>query len=180
MKKRIFLILACINLCTGCQSHRTENLETLQNLSGTSLNEEAHADQTSNGQSAPQFVNAQLSDTARTVQHSMQRLAEIQTATHPNVQMPAPINANSIDMAQKASVNWTGPVEPLLEKIASASHYRLRCLGNAPAIPTLINLDVKEQSLAYIVRNIGYQIRQSANITVYPKQKMIELRYANN
>jgi defect-in-organelle-trafficking protein DotD len=51
-------------------------------------------------------------------------------------------------------------------------------MGNAPAIPVLINLTVRDQSIAQILRMIDYQAGQKANIKIYPNRKTIELRYA--
>lgn len=126
---------------------------------------------------ADQVVGTQLAATAHTVNQSMQRLASIETATHPHVAIAAPVDPVSIAMAQKASVDWTGPVEPLIKKIAAASHYHLHILGSQPTVPALVKLNAKEQTLAQVLRNLGYQIRHSANITVYPKRKIIELKY---
>ena len=128
---------------------------------------------------APEFVNAQLSSTARTVSNGMQRLAEVESATHPQAHMPSPIDARRIGMAQKASVDWTGPAQPLVEKIAAASHYKLHVIGAAPALPVLVNVSVKAQPLANILRNVGYQVQKAANIVIYPRQKLIEMRYHN-
>ena len=128
---------------------------------------------------APEFVNAQLSSTARTVSNGMQRLAEVESATHPQARMPSPVDARRIGMAQKASVDWTGPARPLVEKIAAASHYKLHVIGAAPALPVLVNVSAKAQSLANILRNVGYQVQKSANIVIYPRQKLIEMRYHN-
>ncbi len=41
---------------------------------------------------------------------------------------PAP-NPASYGMAQQVSIDWSGPVEPLLKQLANASGYRLRSIG---------------------------------------------------
>ena len=85
---------------------------------------------------------------------------------------------SSYNLQTRASIDWNGPIEELVEKISNAAHYRLRIIGNAPAIPVLINMNVKDQSLAEILRNIDYQAGTRANIYVYPRNQVIELRYA--
>jgi defect in organelle trafficking protein DotD len=173
MKKHIFLVLLCSMSLYGCQS----NSASFSELNDLAQNDHVSISSDQAPQPATAFVDERLADTARTVSQSMQRLASIESATHPQVAMPEPVDPESIEMAQKASVDWTGPVEPLVKKVAAASHYQLHVLGQRPAIPTLVKLNAKEQTLAQILRNLGYQIRHAANITVYPKRKIIELKY---
>jgi len=54
----------------------------------------------------------------------------------------------------------------------------MRVLGKEPAVPVLVSLDVQDQSLAEILRNIDYQAGKKATIHVYPNSLVIELRYA--
>ena len=42
----------------------------------------------------------------------------------------------------------------------------------------MVNLNIKDQSLAEILRNIDYQAGNKAMIHVYPDNQVIELRYA--
>jgi defect-in-organelle-trafficking protein DotD len=121
----------------------------------------------------------ELAEATVSVTKSLQELAAIQMATHPSVKMAAPMNPKTIGMDQQTSINWTGPVEPLLKRIASASHYKLRVLGRRPAIPLIVSVMRKEQTLAEVLRDTTYQVAKKANVTVYPSSKVIELRYYN-
>ena len=118
-----------------------------------------------------------LTNASVSVSQSLQELAEVERASHPYDTMPAPKNPAAIGMAERTSIDWTGPIEPLVRQIAKASHYRLRVLGNKPPIPVLISLDVKDAPLADILRNASYQAQKGATISIYPKTKIIELRY---
>ena len=123
------------------------------------------------------YVTQQLAEAAASVDSSLQQLSEIQVATHPDVNIGTPENAKTLGMTQITSINWTGPIEPLLQHIATMSHYTLHIVGNPPAIPVLINLNKKNEVLATILRNITYQAAKQATITTYPKKHVIELRY---
>ena len=79
-----------------------------------------------------------------------------------------------------ASVDWSGPIEPLLKRIAKLAHYRLERIGHHPAIPILVTVSSQNTSLGYIIRDINLQAGEKANILVYPGIKTIELRYARN
>src|SRR3989338_6121074 len=66
-------------------------------------------------------TQAKLAETASSVDLSLKELSEIQIATHPHAKIDPPLNAGAVGMDQISSVDWTGPVEPLLKKLATAS-----------------------------------------------------------
>jgi len=119
----------------------------------------------------------QLAEAATSVGDSLQKMSAIQIATHPNAKLPPPLNPGMIGMAQQTSLDWNGPIEPLLSKIATASHYKLRVLGKKPAVPVIVAINVTNVPLADILRNARFQSEKKANITLYPATKTIELRY---
>lgn len=120
---------------------------------------------------------AMLAETASSVNQSLQQLSAIQLATHPDVRMQDPADPVALNMAQQTSLDWTGPVEPLLHKIAEASGYSVRVIGTRPAIPVIVIINAVNQPLANILRDTTYQIAQKARVQVYPKTRVIELRY---
>lgn len=121
---------------------------------------------------------AQIAEAATSVGQSLQQLSAIQIATHPGVRMTAPSSPQGL--AARASLDWNGPIKPLLAKIADASHFRLQVLGSAPAIPVMVNITSNNQTLGSILRNVQYQAAGRATINVYTSSQTIELRYANN
>lgn len=127
--------------------------------------------------SVDKHAQAQLAEAASSVSQSLQQLSAISMATHPGVQMPAPSNPDTIGMAQIVSVNWYGPVEPLLKKIAETSEYQLHVLGNAPETPIIVVVDQRNVPLADVLRNVTFQAANKAQIKVYPGTKVLELRY---
>ncbi|HYF98398.1 MAG TPA: type IVB secretion system lipoprotein DotD [Coxiellaceae bacterium] len=126
-------------------------------------------------------TQAQLAQAAVSVDKSLQELSAIKIATHPQVRMAAPINPKQLGMEQISSIDWNGPIEPLLQKIATASHYKLKVLGVAPAIPILISINAQNEPLADILRDVTFQAQNKAGIIVYPGRsastRIIELRY---
>jgi defect in organelle trafficking protein DotD len=118
-----------------------------------------------------------LAEAAVSVSKSLNNLAEIERATHPCLKLPPPINAECFGLACLASVDWIGPIEPLLRRIADVTHYRLRVLGRAPAIPVVVSITEKNVSFADILRNISLQAHKKACIVLYPRSRVIELRY---
>ena len=122
-----------------------------------------------------------LAEAANSVSDSMLEMTKTEKAlTPPNRDNTLTI-PNAPGLQRNVSVDWSGPIAELANRIAKASHYRLRILGQEPAIPILVTVNsrYKSQSLADILRNIDYQAGNKASLHVYPYQKVIELRYAN-
>lgn len=125
-------------------------------------------------------AQAQVAEAATAVGRSLQELSAVQMTVHPPQKLAAPFNPQVIGMGKLASVSWTGPVEPILKKIAQATHYQLRVIGQRPNLPVLVSLEIHNQSIADILRDITYQVVLKANIALYPKSHTIELRYQGN
>jgi defect-in-organelle-trafficking protein DotD len=118
-----------------------------------------------------------LAEAAVSVSKSLDSLAEIEKAAHPCLRMPPPIDAPRFGLACLASVDWVGPVEPLVRRIAEATHYCLRVIGREPPIPVIVSINSKNIPFADILRNISLQIHKKACIVIYPNCRTIELRY---
>lgn len=107
--------------------------------------------------------------------HEMARIEKVVTPPHKDNTLTIP---NAYNLQARASVDWSGPIEELTARIAKAAHFKVRTLGRRPAIPVLISITIKDQSLAEILRNIDYQAGKKADIHVYPNSQVVELRYA--
>lgn len=118
-----------------------------------------------------------LAEAAVTVSNSMLDMAKVEKVIYdpPEKKLTIP---NAYPLQARASVDWSGPIEELTARIAGAARYRLRVLGKEPAIPVLITLNAKDESLVEILRNIDFQAGQKASLYVYPNRQVIELRYA--
>jgi defect in organelle trafficking protein DotD len=123
-------------------------------------------------------AEVKLALAADSVSKSLEQLAEIEKATHPQVKMQSPMDPQMIGMSQVASIEWSGPVEPLVKRAAKIAHYKVRTLGPNPAIPVLVSISAKDTPLADILRDANFQCGSKASIVVYPASKVIELRYA--
>ena len=119
-----------------------------------------------------------LAQAAVSVSDSMHEMARIEKAVTPPHKDNLLTIPNAYNLQARASVDWSGPIEELTYRIAKAAHYKVRVLGKVPAIPILISLTIKDQSLAEILRDIDYQARMKASIHVYPNSQVVELRYA--
>lgn len=163
--KNIFFITAATLTLAGCGS----TVKNEVNLHYVATNQ---APAELNNQDA----QVQLAEAATSVGKSLQQLSAMQMAVTPSAKAPE-IDAQTTGMTQMASLDFYGPVLPVVEQIGKATGYKVRVLGDAPAIPVIVSISVNNQVMADILRNVAYQVHNKANITVYPAQKIIEIRY---
>lgn len=154
--KRLFALGVTSLLIAGCGSTTYKNIDASDN----------------------QNANITLAQASSTISDSLTASEEIQRATTDPLSMKSLPNADSYNMDQLASIDWSGPIGPIVKKIALASHYQLHVLGESPAIPVLVSIHQKNTPLGYILRDIDYQAGSKANIVVIPDKNIIELRYA--
>lgn len=119
-----------------------------------------------------------LAEAAVSVSDSMLEMARIEKVIIPPSKDNTLTIPNAYNMQARASVDWSGPIEELTARIAKAAHFKLRVLGQVPAVPVLISLSIKDVSLAELLRDIDYQAGRKADIHVYPNSQVVELRYA--
>ncbi len=121
-----------------------------------------------------------LAEASYAVSRSIVDLAETDEAAHPVPELAPPPNPASYGMGGLGSIDWSGPVEPLLRQIAFATGYSVRVLGTPPAIPVIVTIYTQNAMLGDTLRDIGYQCGRRAAVVVYPADRVIELRYAKN
>ncbi len=160
--KRLFFISLLTSCCfgfllTGCSSTQ-QNLNDIKTVN----------------------ANVQLAQAATTVSNSLTDLGSMKRATTSPLAMKNLPNPDAYNMDSLASIDWAGPIGPIVEQIARASHYQLRVLGKTPAIPVLISINEKNMPLGYILRDIDFQSGSKANIVVFPRRRVIELRYGRS
>jgi defect-in-organelle-trafficking protein DotD len=128
----------------------------------------------------PTSTDVALAEASYSVSRSIVSLSEIAQSARPAPTMDPPPNPASYGMAGLTSVDWSGPVEPLIKQLTDASNYRLRVLGSKPAIPLLVSVYTKNMMVADLLRDIGYQCGRRATVVIFPDSRVVELRYAKN
>src|SRR3989338_1468215 len=119
-----------------------------------------------------------LGEAATSVNQSLTTLGKTEQAAYPPVRVSEPPNPDSYGMSMPASMDWNGPIQPLIQQIANSANYKLRVLGRAPAIPIIVSITAKNTPIGDILRDAGYHSGKRANIVVFPYNNTIELRYA--
>lgn len=125
-------------------------------------------------------TDASLAEASYAVSRSIVDLAESAQAARPMPNLTPPPAPASYGMGGVTTVDWSGPIEPLVRQLAKAANYRVVILGTPPAIPVLVTVNVKNVMLGDVVRDVGYQAGERATLAVYPGSNVLELRYAKN
>lgn len=123
-------------------------------------------------------VEQQLMNSALSAQDSLRTLAATQQSYAKNAINTDILVTPEGGMGGLATIDWSGPVEPLLEKICKMTNYRLKVLGPIPPIPVLVTIAGRERVIADILKDAGLQAGKKANVVVYPTSRIIELRYS--
>lgn len=82
-------------------------------------------------------------------------------------------------MSQMISVSWDGPIENIVKTIANKVAYSFQVYGVKPKLPILVNVHYVNKPSLIIIRDLDIQARNKAIITIFPKQKLITLRYVD-
>jgi defect-in-organelle-trafficking protein DotD len=152
-------MLCCVFiLLSGCASSSKKNLNDIQT----------------------QNANIQLAQASTTVSNTLTDIGSMQRAVTSPLAMKRLPDPSLYGMDSLASVDWSGPAEPLVREIANASRYQLYVFGSSPAIPALVSVHQKNVPLGYILRDVDFQCANKANIVVFPNRRVIELRYTRD
>ena len=125
-----------------------------------------------------QTVDEQLLQAASSIEKSLFVLAAAEKVENPPILNTAPLITPEGGMGGFIDVDWTGPLGPLVDKIAKLSGYRVKTLGNEPPIPVVVSISAKQAILAEVLQNASFQAGRKATILVFPSNRVIEVRYS--
>jgi defect-in-organelle-trafficking protein DotD len=131
------------------------------------------------GQTASSTANieAQLLAAAQSIEGSLNTLAAAEKVESPPILNTAPLVTPEGGMGGTIDIEWTGPIGPLVNKIAALTNYRVKVLGQEPAIPILVSISMKRAIIADVLQNASFQVGKRAHILVFPGSRLIEVRY---
>lgn len=118
-----------------------------------------------------------LNKTAQSINHSFMHANAIQQEAHPPQRIGEPPPPSSYQMNIPASVNWDGPIKPLLEDLLAKTGYKLHVLGHEPDMPIIVNVHKDNTTIGDLIRDAGLQCGDKAQVVVVPSQQTVELRY---
>lgn len=123
-------------------------------------------------------VEQELVTAAKKIETSLSLLASAQEDNNVPLLNTAPLITPEGGMSGTADIDWTGPIEPLVRKLADMTDYKVKVLGNSPSIPIVVSISQEAAVIADILKNAGMQAGRRANLVVFPANRVIEIRYA--
>ena len=125
-------------------------------------------------------IEQSLETTAKSVAYSLRRLAEAQETQSVTAINTSPLVTSEGGMGSTATIDWSGPIEALLEKVANLTNYKVKILGQEPSIPVVVTIAASNSIVADILKDAGLQAGKKADLVVYPSTRIIELRYLDS
>lgn len=176
MNHKIKLFLVFLNLTvisSGCSKLFREKSNQLSTLNSNKTKVISNNPKTT----IDTDIGAQLISSARSIEKSLATLAATQEINNIPVLNTAPLLTPEGGMGGTADIDWTGPIEPLLEKIANMTDYNLKIMGSPTPIPIIVSITQSRAIIADILKNASLQAGKRVNIVVFPANRVIELRY---
>lgn len=109
-------------------------------------------------------------------------IAEVEVATSaPQRAGPQPSVPPTVvlppEAVQPVTLDWQGPIEPLIRDLAGRAGYSFRTTGQPPANMKMISIVANEEPLFGVIRRAGAMAHGFADIAFNPANRTIEMRY---
>ncbi|ODN43862.1 DotD/TraH family lipoprotein [Piscirickettsia litoralis] len=111
---------------------------------------------------------------------SLISLSKIRRAQYPKQLMMPFINIHDQNLNKNLSISWYGPINAVVRNIARAVGFKYQQFGKKPGLPVLVDLNYQSTPALVIFQNIELQANNKAAIKIFPKEKIVSLRYLNN
>lgn len=83
------------------------------------------------------------------------------------------------EAVQPVTLDWQGPIEPLVRDLAARAGYSFRTTGQAPANMKMVSVVANEEPLFGVIRRAGAMAHGYADIVLNPASRAIEIRYGS-
>jgi defect-in-organelle-trafficking protein DotD len=126
----------------------------------------------------PDIVSVKLAQAADRASNALDGIAAIEQQRSPASPKAEDYSQAPANLKQPVTIRWSGPVEQIVKAIADKSGLQYRVTGAFPIAPVTVTLDVYQQPLIEVLKNIGLQAGQRADVAVDAHGGVIEIRYA--
>lgn len=126
---------------------------------------------------SPDKVSLMLAEAADKASNALETLAAIEQNRSPGVAVQ-PIHNAPEELRRAITLSWVGPPEQIGKRLAERAGYGFLAIGNRPPVPPIINIDVQNEQVIDVLRDIGLQLGVRGDIKVDSVRKIVELHYA--
>jgi len=125
----------------------------------------------------PDLVGTRIAQATEKASEALQTIAGIEQVRTP-IKADDDFSSASPSLTQPITVRWSGPIEQMAQTLAARAGFGFKTVGSKPASPITINVDVYQAPLADVLRDIGLQAGQRADLTINSRSNSVEIRYA--
>lgn len=126
----------------------------------------------------PDIVSTRLAQAAEKAASALDTISEIEQVRAPSLPATPDYSNAPAALQQLMTVEWSGPVEQVLQTLAARVGMQFRTQGNKPAVPLLVSLNVYQKPIIEVLSDLGLQVGRRAEITVQGQKGYIEIRYS--
>lgn len=126
----------------------------------------------------PDSVALRLASAVDRASTALETLAATEQKRAPMV-TPDPIPNAPVQLMRTVTLEWTGPIENLAQKLADRASYRFQIQGDEPPVPVIVTVKAVEKPVIEVLRDIGLQAGHRANVIVDAQNQLIEIDYAS-
>ena len=124
-------------------------------------------------------VSARLAVAAEKAASALDVMSRVEQARSPAEVMPV-IPDPPQELRQATTVSWNGPVESVGRLLAELAGYDFIVLGHPPPTPVIVEITAVDEPVIEILRDVGLQMGNLADINVNAQARRIEVHYASN
>lgn len=122
-------------------------------------------------------VALRIAEAADKASSALQSLAKMEQSQKP-IQADAVFEGAPEELMRKVTIDWTGPVEPLLATLADRAGYQFTVIGSPSPTPAVVSVNVIDRPIVEQLRSVGLQVTGTADVVVDAGRKVVELQYA--
>jgi len=126
----------------------------------------------------PDIVTAKLQLAAQKAADALDTIAKIDQERTPVSPAAENLSAAPPNLTQAITVRWSGPIEEISKSLADRAGLRFRIKGSIPPVPLTVTIDAYQEPLIHVLRDVGLQAGQRADVAVDAQDGVIEIRYA--
>jgi defect-in-organelle-trafficking protein DotD len=126
---------------------------------------------------SPDKVSLMMAEAADKASNALETLAAVEQAKSPGVAVE-PIHNAPEELERAITVNWVGPPDQITKMLADRAGYDFLAVGNRPPVPIVVNIDVENEPVIDVLRDIGLQLGARGDIKVDSVRKIVEIHYS--
>lgn len=126
----------------------------------------------------PDIVSIKLAAAADKASQALDSIAGIEQQRAPATPKIENFEKASLSQMQPITLRWSGPIETVVKELSERAGLKFRVKGPLPTVPVAVNVDVYQEPILHVLRDIGLQAGHRADVAVDDVVGVVEVRYA--